>query len=760
MGLLSKYNVYGGLFVLSMWTIGLSIIPAMMVKFYAPAAAGGGVTIVMAMLNGNNIPDVLRPRTFITKVIGTILSVSSGLAVGPEGPLIFSGAAIASMLSRIPLWRLDMAVRKNGRASPPREVVDLVSDTTQREFMSAGAAAGLAAAFGTPIGGVLFAIEEAISAWSRKTVWRCFLAAGSASFILSQLLGLNGRSGLISFSGLSAGGDWIRQLPLIMVTAATAGVLGAFFNLSHSFLGRLRASHHRRWLRILEVALVACVTVAIIYGLTVAFGRCAPIPDTWQGTGDTIRFGCEEGEYNDLGTLFLAQPDGIVRKLLSLGASDKDTLDEARMHPVNMAIFVFSYFIMMSLACGTAIPGGLFLPSVMLGSSMGTLTAMMYKLILPSWYTQYNPIQPGLFALIGATAMLTGVFRSTISVVVIMVEGTDGLIFLFPIIVSVIVGNWASHHLVSSSVYEADLEREAHVAFLSPEPPTELVFLTAGDIMHRNPIHFSESESIRNILKALSSNKHNGFPIVEYKNGNALLRGVILRSQLLVLLRYRASVINRDVHVNTNGTTMNDNNGQQQSNISESSNLIDKSRQKALDIQMRLYHQIKHPYRRHLSSRQAELHSLGISSLIDDQMIDGSLGEDLCVSVLDDEVIDFTPYMNLGPLSVEEECPATRVHAIFRTMQLRHLCVHDKDASLVGIITRKDLHAAVSIAAPFSTKRSAVLQPIATQTHTHPDYEQLEGDSNAKQDEEASDWQEKDDVHIAPYDDCDLPSLP
>ena len=759
MGLLSKYEVYGGLFVLSLWTIGLSIIPAIMVKFYAPAAAGGGVTIIMALLNGNNIPDVLRPRTFITKVIGTILSVSSGLAVGPEGPLIFSGAAIASMLSRVPLWRLDATVRRHGRAAPPREVVDLVSDTTQREFMSAGAAAGLAAAFGTPIGGVLFAIEEAISAWSRKMVWRCFLAAGTASFILSQLLGLNGRSGLISFSGLSGGGDWIRQLPLIVITAATAGIVGAIFNVSHTFLGRLRASHHRRWLRILEVALVACITVAAIYGLTVAFGRCAPIPPTWLKTGETIQFGCAEGEYNDLGTFFLAQPDGIVRKLLSLGASDRDTLDEAKMHPVNMAIFVFSYFIMMSLACGTAIPGGLFLPTVMLGSSLGVLTAMMYKMVLPKWYIFYNPIQPGLFALIGATAMLTGVFRSTISVVVIMVEGTDGLVFLFPIIVSVIVGNWASHHLVSSSVYEADLEREARVAFLSPEPPTELVYLTAGDVMHASPISLRESESVSNILKALSSNKHNGFPVVEHKKGVALLRGVILRSQLLVLLGHRASIINMGVYI---GNGSNGSMNGHSTPASETSELMDKSTLKALDIQMRLYHQIKHPYRRHLSSRQAELHSLGISSLLDDQMIDGSLGDVSSSSPLDDEIIDLRPYMNLGPLSVQEECPATRVHSIFRTMQLRHLCVLDKDASLVGIITRKDLHAAVSIAAPFSTRRNAVTHPLSNMHNT--EYDGIgEGETvrlNINQENVSDDWQEKDDVHIAPFDDCDLPSLP
>ena len=518
----------------------------------------------------------------------------------------------------------------------------------------------------------------------------------------------------------------------------------------------------------LEVALVACVTVALIYGLTALFGRCAPIPPTWKDKGETIRFGCETGEYNDLGTLFLAQPDGTVRKLLSLGASDRDTMDENRMHPLNMMIFVMSYFVMVSLACGTAIPGGLFLPSVMLGSSLGVLTAMVYKMILPQWYLAYNPIQPGLFALIGATAMLAGVFRSTISVVVIMVEGTDGLIFLFPIIVSVIIGNWASHHLIDASVYEADLEREAHVAFLAPEPPSELVYLTAGDMMCRNPIVLAQSDTFGNIVRALTGSRHNGFPVVERRrDGAALLRGVILRSQLLVMLGCRAAEINGGASPSPGPSPASSPVRNGGAGADEAAALLSKSKQKSMDIQMRLYHQIKHPYRRHLSSHAAELHSLGISSLMGGDplvpqpgpMVEvagamGALGEDA-----EEDAIDLRPYMNLGPLTVSVECPATRVHTLFRALQLRHLCVLDADASVVGIITRKDLHAAVSIAAPFSTKRQALKTAISPMRGA--EYEQLDGaaaEGGAR--EGGDDWHEKDAIHITSDDQFDLPNLP
>jgi hypothetical protein len=64
---------------------------------------------------------------------------------------------------------------------------EIVSDSDHREFISAGTAAGISAAFGAPVGGVLFAMEEACSFWSRKTAWRCFMAAVFATFTMAQI---------------------------------------------------------------------------------------------------------------------------------------------------------------------------------------------------------------------------------------------------------------------------------------------------------------------------------------------------------------------------------------------------------------------------------------------------------------------------------------------------------------------------------------------------------------------------------------------
>ena len=71
---------------------------AALVQLVAPKAAGAGVTLVMAYLNGNDIPDALTFRTYAVKFIGNVAARFAGLALGPEGPMIHLGACVASCL--------------------------------------------------------------------------------------------------------------------------------------------------------------------------------------------------------------------------------------------------------------------------------------------------------------------------------------------------------------------------------------------------------------------------------------------------------------------------------------------------------------------------------------------------------------------------------------------------------------------------------------------------------------------------------------
>jgi len=150
-------------------------IAATLTSLLEPLSGASGIPDVKSYLNGNFYPGLLRFRTLFCRVVGLTLSTASGLYVGKEGPVVHIGAIIASGVTqgRSKLAHCSAAVMR-----------PLRSDALKVSFISIGAATGVAAAFGAPIGGVLFAIEEASSQWSHELTWMSFFTAAIASFTI------------------------------------------------------------------------------------------------------------------------------------------------------------------------------------------------------------------------------------------------------------------------------------------------------------------------------------------------------------------------------------------------------------------------------------------------------------------------------------------------------------------------------------------------------------------------------------------------
>ena len=128
-------------------------IATLLVVFLEPSGAGSGIPEIKCLLNGMKIKRVVRIKTLFTKAIGVLFSVSGGLPVGKEGPMIHSGAILGAGLSQGKSTTM-------GFDTSFARFQDFRNDKEKRDFVSCGAAAGVAAAFGAPIGGCLFALEE------------------------------------------------------------------------------------------------------------------------------------------------------------------------------------------------------------------------------------------------------------------------------------------------------------------------------------------------------------------------------------------------------------------------------------------------------------------------------------------------------------------------------------------------------------------------------------------------------------------------
>ncbi|RNC30643.1 chloride channel protein, partial [Trypanosoma cruzi] len=148
-------------------SMALVVVATAVVVFFEPAAAGGGIPDVIAYLNGVHVPHAMNFRTFVAKSISCMCAVAGGLPVGLEAPLIhlgaITGAGVTQGRSRTLGFqtKLFQAFRNN---------------KDRRDFITAGAACGVSAAFGAPIGGLLFVMEEVSSFWDHSASGQIFLA--------------------------------------------------------------------------------------------------------------------------------------------------------------------------------------------------------------------------------------------------------------------------------------------------------------------------------------------------------------------------------------------------------------------------------------------------------------------------------------------------------------------------------------------------------------------------------------------------------
>jgi CIC family chloride channel protein len=190
------------LLIAGMVAAAMCVLSVWLVRTFAPEAGGSGVQEVEGAMEG--LREVRWRRVLPVKFFGGLLSLSSGLVVGREGPTIHMGAAVSQGFSE---WlRL-----------PSREA---------RGLLAAGAAAGLTAAFSAPLASILFVIEETRRQfpYSLKTYTGVMLAAVTSAVVTEALAGRR------PFMALAVPDTPLLWLPAFVVLGIMLGVLGVVFN--------------------------------------------------------------------------------------------------------------------------------------------------------------------------------------------------------------------------------------------------------------------------------------------------------------------------------------------------------------------------------------------------------------------------------------------------------------------------------------------------------------------------------------------------
>jgi chloride channel 7 len=146
------------------------VLSCSLTTYWGPGAAGSGVAEVIGYVSGVNYPEFISINSLVTKIFGVVLAIAGSLCVGKEGPLAHIGAN----------WGV-AAIYMGGEYTKY-----LQNDTKKRQFVAAGASAGVSLAFGAPIGGALFVFELSKNPfWKFSILWKTFLASSSAVFFLA-----------------------------------------------------------------------------------------------------------------------------------------------------------------------------------------------------------------------------------------------------------------------------------------------------------------------------------------------------------------------------------------------------------------------------------------------------------------------------------------------------------------------------------------------------------------------------------------------
>jgi len=381
-----------GMAVIAVPVVGAFLV-AYLVKTFAPEAKGHGVPEVIDAINYNG--GIIRPKVAIIKSLASSISIGSGGSVGREGPIIQIGATFGSVIAQwlhLPLWQ-------------------------RNTLIAAGAGAGIAATFNTPMGGVLFAVEIMMVEISARTLVPVMIATATASYIGLLYFGTE-PSFIIPPLTLSAPTNLsITSFLVYAALGLVMGVLAVIYTRSIYFFedlfDRLPGNYYSR--HMLGMALVGIT----MYMMMQTFGHYYI-----QGVGYATIQDILNGNLNEAWFLLFL----VVIKLLAV-----------------------------SLTLGSGASGGVFSPALFMGAALGAGLAIIANHLFPE--LGVDPISS---AVIGMACMIGASTGAAVTAVVMILEMTYDYNIVVPLVISVSLAYAVRRYLMAENIYTLKLVRRGH----------------------------------------------------------------------------------------------------------------------------------------------------------------------------------------------------------------------------------------------------------------------------------------------------------
>jgi CIC family chloride channel protein len=405
-----------GAFIILAPVIGGMVVTALVTNF-APEARGHGVPEVMDAIYYRE--GIIRPIVAAVKSLASAFSIGSGAAVGREGPIIQIGASLGSSLGQL-------------IAMPPWQRITLVG---------AGAGAGIAATFNTPIGGVMFAIELMMPEVSARTFLPVALATGTATFVGNWFLGPQPAFAVPQLPALGHHPAAMIALALYTLLGAVMGVAAAAFvrglSTAEDIFEEIRNPYLRHAIGMLMIGL-------LIYALFHFYGHYFV-----EGVG----YSTIQAVLTDQMTPLAILPLLYVAKLAAT-----------------------------SISLGSGASGGIFSPSLYMGATLGGAFGLLVNAIHP-----LPDANVATFAIVGMAAMVAGGTGAAMTAVTMIFEMTRDYGLVMPMILAVAMSIGVRRVLSRENIYTIKLVARRH---LIPKALHANMFLVrhANEIMDKDVV--------------------------------------------------------------------------------------------------------------------------------------------------------------------------------------------------------------------------------------------------------------------------------
>ena len=344
-------------------------------------AEGSGIpqTLIALADPGSSLSNrLLSMRMVVGKVLMAVLALCSGASLGREGPTVHLGAAILHSLGKY---------------------AHLPEKYYERGLILTGGGAGIAAAFNTPLAGIIFAIEEMARSYDRRNSGMMLVGvvlAGMTAIVVHQ-------SNYNYYGTTPVTLDYRWTWIGVIVCGVIGGLLGGVFSqLLITGSRKLRPYMQSHWVIVVMLCGLAVAILSIISG----------------------------GAANGTGYL-------EAKQIVSCAGVDSCTADYGLMYPLYKILATAATYL-------TTIPGGLFAPSLASGAGLGADLALLFP-----------PEMASTIVILGMIGYFTGVVQTPITAFVIVMEMTDNQELVLAMMATALIASGTSKLICKKPIYEA-----------------------------------------------------------------------------------------------------------------------------------------------------------------------------------------------------------------------------------------------------------------------------------------------------------------